>query len=34
MDFNPIAMPVRLANGEIHIHACVHYSLQNFMGHA
>ncbi|MET3757496.1 hypothetical protein ABID08_004877 [Rhizobium binae] len=34
MDFNPIAMPVRLANGEIHIHACIHHSLQNFMGHA
>ncbi|NKL80445.1 MULTISPECIES: hypothetical protein [Rhizobium] len=31
MDFNPIATPVRLANGEIHIHACIHHSLPNFM---
>lgn len=29
MDFNPIATPVRLANGEIH--ACIHHSLPNFM---
>ncbi|SCB60851.1 hypothetical protein GA0061105_11390 [Rhizobium aethiopicum] len=34
MDFNPIAMPIRLANGEIHIHACIHHSLANFLGHA
>lgn len=31
MDFNPIATPVRLANGEIHIHACIHHSLPNFL---
>lgn len=31
MDFNPIATPVRLANGEIHIHACIHHSFPNFM---
>lgn len=31
MDFNPIATPVRLANGEIHSHACIHYSLPNFV---
>ncbi|AJC78448.1 hypothetical protein IE4803_CH01207 [Rhizobium etli bv. phaseoli str. IE4803] len=34
MDFNPIATPVRLANGEVHIHACIHHSLPNFVGHA
>ncbi|PDT28401.1 hypothetical protein CO660_18230 [Rhizobium sp. L9] len=34
MDFNPIAMPVRLANGEIHIDVCIHHSLANFLGHA
>jgi len=34
MDFNLIATPVRLANREIHIHACIHHSLQNFMGNA
>ncbi|TBC15052.1 hypothetical protein ELH40_09010 [Rhizobium ruizarguesonis] len=31
MDFNPIATPDRLANGEIHIHACIHHSFPNFM---
>ncbi|TAX38353.1 hypothetical protein ELH97_04880 [Rhizobium leguminosarum] len=31
MDFNPIATPVRLANGDIHIHACIHHPLPNFM---
>ncbi|MBB4507826.1 hypothetical protein GGE48_003821 [Rhizobium leguminosarum] len=31
MDFNPIATPVRLANREIHIHACIHHPLPNFM---
>lgn len=34
MDFNPIATPVRLANGEIHIHACIHHSLSTFVVHA
>ncbi|MBB4577167.1 hypothetical protein GGI59_006007 [Rhizobium lentis] len=34
MDFNSIAMPIRLANGEIHNHACIHHSLANFLGHA
>ncbi|WP_081295718.1 hypothetical protein, partial [Rhizobium leguminosarum] len=31
MDFNPIATPVRLANREIHIHACIHHPLPNFV---
>jgi hypothetical protein len=31
MDFNPIATPIRLANGEIHIHACIHHSLPSFV---
>ncbi|MBB2694158.1 UNVERIFIED_ORG: hypothetical protein GGI63_005074 [Rhizobium esperanzae] len=31
MDFNPIATPVRLANGDIQIHACIHHPLPNFV---
>ncbi|MBB4288985.1 hypothetical protein GGE16_001001 [Rhizobium leguminosarum] len=31
MDFNPIATPTCLANGEIHIHACIHHSLASFV---
>ncbi|MBP2446838.1 hypothetical protein JOH51_004277 [Rhizobium leguminosarum] len=31
MDFNPTATPVRLANGEIHIHACINYPLPSLM---
>ncbi len=27
MDFNPTAMPVRLATGEIHIHVCIHHTV-------
>ena len=31
MDFNSIATPVRLANEEIHIYACIHHPLPDFM---
>ena len=31
MDFNPIATPICLANGEIHIHACIHHLSQIFV---
>lgn len=27
MDFNPTAKPIRLATGDIHIHACIYFSL-------
>lgn len=34
MDSTSIATPVRLATGEIRIHACIHHPLQSFMVHA
>jgi hypothetical protein len=34
MDFNPIATPIRLANREIRIHACIHHPLPNIVGRA
>lgn len=34
MDFNPTAMPVRLAIREIQIHACIHHSVRGHLVHA
>jgi hypothetical protein len=34
MDFNPTVKPVRLASGEIRIHAYLDHALQSFMVHA
>jgi hypothetical protein len=34
MDLSPLAMPVRLAIGEIHNHACIHLAFQSFVVHA
>jgi hypothetical protein len=31
MDFNPTAMPIRLATGEIRLHACLNHPLLSFM---